>query len=213
MALIGYYGSNWFASLADTLFCHGVVLGPPINVAPEYVASILTSAASGICSAITLPLAHYGPIDHAVTVNLDVYATDEDHKPTGASLAHSSCAAGDLHDGYVGTTYAQISHTFTLDSNWTVTASTNYAIVISLSDYTAAGVAWGADHKANYPGTVATWVSDDGSNWVDALSIACTGWYQLVKAELSPNKPTNPSPADKATDQRLNLASFGWEAG
>ncbi len=134
-------------------------------------------------------------------VNLNIYAADGSHLPTGASLANVT----KIQSSIPTDNYTEI--TFVLDSALSVTNGQEYAYTIH-SD--------GADTNNTFLHARQVVAQDDyyvssnnsGSSW--SASQTSSLWYQVWEGS-PPNDPVDtPSPADSATGQQSGSVDLSW---
>jgi hypothetical protein len=137
-----------------------------------------------------------------VTVNIDLYAVDGSHKPTGASLY----SIGSIdQDTLTGTT---TWHSFS-GLSYVLSGTTEYAIVCDVNTKDGTSNFRWAQGNASYT---------DGVDWIPQ---GCQDWsghtgtwnFRVYSADATPSKPTNPDPADDATDVDFSDLTLDWDDG
>jgi len=131
--------------------------------------------------------------------------------PTGSALSSGTFNA-DLLTEYLNNVTADT--VVVSMSPVILTKNVKYAVVIDGSSFTI------QDHihihgtsTSGYPYGNA--VRYGYGSWFDATYAMADCAFRIEGDSIvpAPNKPINPTPSDGATGQRLNLASFLWEAG
>ena len=139
-------------------------------------------------------------VGNCISVDVDIFAADGAHKPTGASLANKQ-----LLQAVIGTSEAEI--TFTLDSPLSLTSGQEYAVVVS-----CAGPNGSNQFSWSYGFSNTGWTgasTDSGSSWASVVNTQGM-WFQAWGTTPA-GQATDPSPASSDTGVKLS-PTLSWSA-
>jgi len=150
-------------------------------------------------------------------IRVDIYAVNESHYPTGASLASGVTDGNTLTTNSAGS-YRQI----TLDNTAVLQANTEYALVLTAPNgvpgektvlwrIDIADSAYAGGWAIKYFGTLE---NPTPQSWqIFAEGLVSDFMFQEWGEPASPSKPTNPSPAHQATEVDFSGLTLSWEDG
>jgi len=150
-------------------------------------------------------------------INVDIYAVDGDHHPTGASLASGNTNGDTLTTDTAGS-YRQI----TLDNTAVLQIGTEYALVLTAPNGVAGEktVLWRIDiAESTYTrGLALKYIGDLEFPELQTWQVFSEGnisdfMFQEWGEDAVPSKPTNPSPANGATEEDFSALGLSWDDG
>lgn len=98
--------------------------------------------------------------DNVGTVEVELYAADGAHKPTGSILASGTIDDGDIGDT---TAYSWVSCTFTVP--YALSNATEYCLVVHGDSFSASDTFYMAADDTGYANAARLFSADSGSNW------------------------------------------------
>jgi len=98
--------------------------------------------------------------DNVGTIEVELYAADGAHKPTGAILASGTIDDGDIGDT---TAYSWVSCTFTVP--YALSNATEYCLAIHGDSLSASDILYGASDDTGYADAARLFSADGGSSW------------------------------------------------
>jgi hypothetical protein len=140
-------------------------------------------------------------VNNCVSVDVDIFAADGAHKPTGSSLATVQ-----ILQALLPTSEAEI--TFTLSSPLALSSGQEYVVVVSSAGPNSSNMfqwAYGFSNTSGYRGAS----SDSGSTWTGVINTQGM-WFQAWGAATGNSQVDTPSPADEATGQPSGGVDLSW---
>jgi len=133
-------------------------------------------------------------------VYLDIYLADEEHKPTGNSLATVQIPQVEIPTEY----HSEI--TFVLDEPLPLSAGQEYAYVITSEGTDVLETFLYSYVRFEAQDDYLLFSSDSGSSWTAYQGHS--SWFQMWGT--GPSKATNPSPSNGAVNQKTNGVELSW---
>lgn len=122
--------------------------------------------------------------DNVGTIEVELYAADGTHKPTGAILASGTIDDGDVPES--GSGWEWVSCTFTVP--YALSNATEYCLVIHGDSLSATEIFYGTSDDTGYADAARLWSADGGSSWTVATAndLLFRTYSQDAEGEITP---------------------------